>query len=123
MTQLFDLQPEISWCPGCGNFAIRKIMLEVLKEIEMERQEVIFVSGIGQAAKAPQFYNASYFNGLHGRSLPSATGIKVAQPETHVIVESGDGDMYELTIQVMTNSFIYPTTAPDIMAGRYNQMH
>ncbi|CAG36831.1 thiamine pyrophosphate-dependent enzyme [Desulfotalea psychrophila] len=94
MKDLFDLQPDISWCPGCGNFAIRKIILEILKEIEMERQEVIFVSGIGQAAKAPQFYNASYFNGLHGRSLPAATGIKAAQPETHVIVESGDGDMY-----------------------------
>lgn len=94
MKPLFDLQPEISWCPGCGNFAIRKIMLEVLEELEMQRNEVIFVSGIGQAAKAPQYYNGSYFNGLHGRSLPAATGIKASQPDMHVIVESGDGDMY-----------------------------
>lgn len=94
MKQLFDLQPEISWCPGCGNFTIRKIMLEVLEELEMQRDEVIFVSGIGQAAKAPQYYNGSYFNGLHGRSLPAATGIKASQPEMNVIVESGDGDMY-----------------------------
>ncbi len=94
LENIFDSKPEMAWCPGCGNFTIRKIMLELLADIEMKQEEVVFVSGIGQAAKAPQYYNGSYFNGLHGRSLPAATGIKAAQPETHIIVESGDGDMY-----------------------------
>ena len=91
---LFDNRPEMAWCPGCGNFAIRNIMLQILQEMGLQRQEVVFVSGIGQAAKAPQYYNASYFNGLHGRALPAATGIRAANPGLKVIVESGDGDMY-----------------------------
>jgi len=55
---------------------------------------VLFVSGIGQAAKAPHYINANIFNGLHGRALPVATGAKLANPELTVIVESGDGCVY-----------------------------
>jgi 2-oxoglutarate ferredoxin oxidoreductase subunit beta len=56
--------------------------------------EAVFVSGIGQAAKAPHYLNCNVFNGLHGRSLPVATGIKLANPKLTVIVESGDGCNY-----------------------------
>jgi 2-oxoglutarate ferredoxin oxidoreductase subunit beta len=94
MANIFDRQGETAWCPGCGNFGLRKIMLDALTELEISQAEVIFVSGIGQAAKSPQYYNGSFFNGLHGRSLPAATGIKAANPGVKVIVESGDGDMY-----------------------------
>ena len=54
----------------------------------------MLVSGIGQAAKTPHYLNANIFNGLHGRALPAATGIKLANPRLHVIAEGGDGDMY-----------------------------
>ena len=57
-------------------------------------QEVLFVSGIGQAAKAPHYLRANVFNGLHGRSLPVATGAKLANPDLTVIAESGDGCNY-----------------------------
>jgi 2-oxoglutarate ferredoxin oxidoreductase subunit beta len=90
----FDNGPEMAWCPGCGNYAIRSLMLQVLDEMAIRPEEVVFVSGIGQAAKAPQYYDVSYFNGLHGRALPAATGIRAANPQLRVIVESGDGDMY-----------------------------
>jgi 2-oxoglutarate ferredoxin oxidoreductase subunit beta len=60
----------------------------------LEPHQVLFVSGIGQAAKAPHYLNANLFNGLHGRSLPVATGAKLANPNLIVIVESGDGCMY-----------------------------
>lgn len=90
----FDNRPEMAWCPGCGNYAIRNLMLQVLGEMRLERENLVLVSGIGQAAKAPQYYNVSYFNGLHGRALPAATGIKAANPRLTVVVESGDGDMY-----------------------------
>ncbi len=60
----------------------------------LKPQEVLFVSGIGQAAKAPHYLRANVFNGLHGRSLPVATGAKLANPELTVIVESGDGCNY-----------------------------
>ncbi|MGD0566685.1 MAG: thiamine pyrophosphate-dependent enzyme [Candidatus Goldiibacteriota bacterium] len=94
MANIFDRQGETAWCPGCGNFGLRKIMLDAIAELGLKQPETVFVSGIGQAAKAPQYYNGNFFNGLHGRSLPAAAGIKAANPGLNVIVESGDGDMY-----------------------------
>jgi 2-oxoglutarate ferredoxin oxidoreductase subunit beta len=90
----FEKKSDIAWCPGCGNFGLRNIMMAALNELGVDREKLVFVSGIGQAAKAPQYYDVSYFNGLHGRALPPATGIKVANPGLTVIVESGDGDIY-----------------------------
>jgi len=95
MTEDFNKDDvEIAWCPGCGNFGIRKAMIETLNGLNIKKQDIVFVSGIGQAAKSPHYIDVSFFNGLHGRSLPPATGIKAANPELTVIVESGDGDMY-----------------------------
>ena len=85
---------ETAWCPGCGNFALLKAVKEALVAGELEPHQVLFVSGIGQAAKAPHYLNANLFDGLHGRSLPVATGAKLANPELTVIVESGDGCSY-----------------------------
>ncbi|MBW2172508.1 MAG: 2-oxoacid:ferredoxin oxidoreductase subunit beta, partial [Deltaproteobacteria bacterium] len=85
---------ETAWCPGCGNHAILKAVKQALVSSQLEPHEVLFVSGIGQAAKAPHYLNANLFNGLHGRSLPVATGAKLANPELKVIVESGDGCNY-----------------------------
>lgn len=91
---IFDKKIDMAWCPGCGNFGLRKIVLSALEELNLDQKDLVFVSGIGQAAKAPQYMNVNYFNGLHGRALPAATGIKIANPNLKVIVESGDGDMY-----------------------------
>jgi 2-oxoglutarate ferredoxin oxidoreductase subunit beta len=85
---------ETAWCPGCGNFSILKAVKQALVASRLKPHEVLFVSGIGQAAKAPHYLNANVFNGLHGRSLPVATGAKLANPNLTVIVESGDGCNY-----------------------------
>ena len=90
----FDHAVDIAWCPGCGNFRILESVRDALDELELDPANVVFVSGIGQAAKTPQYLNAHYFNGLHGRTLPPATAIKASNPELIVIAESGDGDMY-----------------------------
>lgn len=90
----FDFTTDIAWCPGCGDYGLRNIMIEVMTELELTKEKLCFVSGIGQAAKAPQYYDVSYFNGLHGRALPAAVGIKAANPDMKLIVQSGDGDMY-----------------------------
>jgi len=87
-------QSQTAWCPGCGNFVIWKVLKEILAESGREPQEVVIVSGIGQAAKMPHYVKCHTFNGLHGRALPAATGIKVANPGMLVLAESGDGDMY-----------------------------
>jgi 2-oxoglutarate ferredoxin oxidoreductase subunit beta len=89
----FDEPVDIAWCPGCGDFAIRKALLAALAELKLPREKVVLVSGIGQAAKMPQYVNTSFFNGLHGRGLPPATAIKACNPELTVIAEGGDGDM------------------------------
>lgn len=85
---------EPAWCPGCGNFFILKALKEALVTLGLSPQEVLLVSGIGQAAKAPHYLKAHVFNGLHGRSLPVATGAKLANPNLTVIAESGDGCSY-----------------------------
>ncbi len=85
---------DIAWCPGCGNYAIHKILKETLDELDIKPQDVVICSGIGQAAKIPHYMYCHVFNGLHGRALPPATGVKAVNPELVVIAESGDGDMY-----------------------------
>jgi 2-oxoglutarate ferredoxin oxidoreductase subunit beta len=85
---------ETAWCPGCGNFSILQSVKEALAACQLKPHEVLFVSGIGQAAKAPHYLNANLFNGLHGRPLPVATGAKLANPKLTVIAESGDGCNY-----------------------------
>jgi 2-oxoglutarate ferredoxin oxidoreductase subunit beta len=87
-------QYETAWCPGCGNFSILDAVKKALVASDLHPQEVLFVSGIGQAAKAPHYLTANLFNGLHGRSLPVATGAKLANPALTVIAESGDGCNY-----------------------------
>ncbi|HSQ34677.1 MAG TPA: thiamine pyrophosphate-dependent enzyme [Candidatus Binatia bacterium] len=96
MENVFDFADkiDIAWCPGCGNHGIRKELLAALRELHLGREKVVLVSGIGQAAKMPQYINTSFFNGLHGRGLPAATAIKACNPELTVIAVGGDGDMY-----------------------------
>lgn len=96
MATTFDYtrNDDIAWCPGCGNFNILKTIKETLEKEKISPDKLTMVSGIGQAAKIPQYMNTNYFNGLHGRALPAATAIKAANPELVVIAESGDGDMY-----------------------------
>lgn len=91
----FDNENQnIAWCPGCGDFLILKALKAALEELNFSPTETVLVSGIGQAAKMPQYVNANYFNGLHGRAIPVATGIKVSNKNLKVIVTSGDGDIY-----------------------------
>jgi 2-oxoglutarate/2-oxoacid ferredoxin oxidoreductase subunit beta len=83
-----------AWCPGCGNFAILKTFKDTMVELGIEPHQVTVVSGIGQAAKLPHYTKCNTFNGLHGRALPVATGIRLANHEMPVIVTTGDGDCY-----------------------------
>jgi 2-oxoglutarate ferredoxin oxidoreductase subunit beta len=93
--KIYDVgEIDIAWCPGCGNFSILKILKKALSELDIKPEELVMVSGIGQAAKIPHYLKANVFNGLHGRALPPATAIKAVNRNLVVIVESGDGDMY-----------------------------
>jgi 2-oxoglutarate ferredoxin oxidoreductase subunit beta len=85
---------EITWCPGCGNFGILNALRHALVAAKLEPWHVVVVGGIGQSGKVAQYLGANFLHGLHGRALPYALGIKLANPELKVIVVGGDGDMY-----------------------------
>lgn len=90
----FNSSDPVAWCPGCGNFGIQGALKAALAKLGKKPQEVLLVSGIGQAAKMPHYVGANFFNGLHGRALPAAAAAKIANRELTVIVTTGDGDCY-----------------------------
>ncbi|MEN2994034.1 MAG: 2-oxoacid:ferredoxin oxidoreductase subunit beta [Thermodesulfovibrio sp.] len=83
-----------AWCPGCGNFSILRAFNEAMVELGLSPHEFVIVSGIGQAGKFPHYTRCNTFNGLHGRTLPVATGIKLANHALKVFAVAGDGDCY-----------------------------
>ncbi len=90
----FDSDFENKWCPGCGNFGILSAMKDALVNLGISPDQLLIVSGIGQAAKTPHFLKCNTFHGLHGRALPVATGAKMANHDLTILVNSGDGDCY-----------------------------
>lgn len=86
-----------TWCPGCGNFSIQYAFKNVIEEFEKEgisKEKFVLVSGIGCHAKIADYFRLNSFYSLHGRTIPVATGIKMANPELKVICFAGDGDLY-----------------------------
>jgi len=86
-----------TWCPGCGNFSIQHTLKNVFAAMEEEGKSldnVVLVSGIGCHAKIVDYLNVNTFYSIHGRTIPVATGIKLANPNLTVICCSGDGDSY-----------------------------
>jgi 2-oxoglutarate ferredoxin oxidoreductase subunit beta len=86
---------KVTWCPGCGNFGILSAFKAALVELGYEREQVVLVSGIGCHGKMSDYVNVNTFHGIHGRVLPVATGIKLANPELKVFGFSGDADCYD----------------------------
>jgi 2-oxoglutarate ferredoxin oxidoreductase subunit beta len=95
MPSLNDYQGQApSWCPGCGNHVILKVFKDALVGLGIEPHQFTIVSGIGQSGKFPHYLKCNTFNGLHGRTLPVATGVRLANHEMLVIAVAGDGDCY-----------------------------
>lgn len=96
MVEIADYKSSdpIAWCPGCGNFGILNALKKALVELELKPEEILLVSGIGQAAKLPHYLRCNTFNGLHGRTLPVATAAKIANHNLVVFADGGDGDGY-----------------------------
>ncbi|UCC59182.1 MAG: 2-oxoacid:ferredoxin oxidoreductase subunit beta [Candidatus Bathyarchaeum sp.] len=83
-----------TWCPGCGNFGILMAFKKALIELGLEREEAVIVSGIGCHGKMINYVNVNGFHGIHGRVLPIAQGIKLANPKLTVVGFAGDADQY-----------------------------
>jgi len=82
------------WCPGCGDYAILEAVKRALAELDIPNERVVVVSGIGCSAQLPHFLKVYGIHSIHGRALPVATGVKLANPSLTVIAVGGDGDGY-----------------------------
>lgn len=92
----FTTDQDVRWCPGCGDYAVLKAMRSTLPKLDVLREDFVFVSGIGCAARFPYYINAYGMHSIHGRAPAFATGIKLANPKLQVWVVSGDGDLLSI---------------------------
>ncbi len=83
---------EVRWCPGCGDYSILAAVQLLLPELHIRREETVFISGIGCAARFPYYMNTYGVHTIHGRAPAIATGLAITRPDLHVFVISGDGD-------------------------------
>ena len=124
-----DRIPHI-WCPGCGIGTAFSSCLIAMKESQMDLQKTVMVSGIGCSGRGAGYANVDSYHTTHGRAIPFATGMKLANPELNVVVFSGDGDLFaiggnhfihaarrnvDLTV-VCVNNFNYGMTGGQVAA-------
>jgi len=87
-----------NWCPGCGNYGIITAIRRAMVELELDPENIVLIGGIGCSGKLPQWVVSYGFHALHGRTLPIASGIKLANHDLNVIAHAGDGDCYGIGI-------------------------
>ena len=80
------------WCPGCGDFGVLSAVYRACVALDLDLKNTVIVSGIGCSGRLPIFTKCFGFHGVHGRVLPTATGVKLANPKLTVIAVGGDGD-------------------------------
>jgi len=83
---------EVRWCPGCGDYTILASVQNFMAGLGIDREKVVFVSGIGCASRFPYYMNTYGMHGIHGRAPAIASGIAVANPDLSVWIVTGDGD-------------------------------
>ena len=88
----FESDQDVRWCPGCGDYAILATVQGFMPELNVPRENIVFISGIGCAARFPYYMETYGFHSIHGRAPALASGLAVARPELDVWVVTGDGD-------------------------------
>ncbi len=94
----YEVETKPDWCPGCGDFGVLNGLKGALGELELKPHNVAVVSGIGCSSNLPGFIKAYGYHSLHGRSLPVAQGVKLANIDLTVIATGGDGDGYGIGV-------------------------
>jgi len=94
-----DVKEKIQWCPGCGNHALISSLKGAIAELNLPQHDTVIASGIGCSSKLPHYVNTYGFEGIHGRPLPVASAIKLANTKLTVIAVGGDGDGYGIGVQ------------------------
>jgi len=88
----FATEQDVRWCPGCGDYSILKQMQTVAAELQFERENTVFVSGIGCSSRFPYYMNTYGMHSIHGRATAVASGLKASRPDLNVWIITGDGD-------------------------------
>lgn len=88
----FTSDQDVRWCPGCGDYSILKQVQTILPEIGFSRENIVFISGIGCAARFPYYLNTYGMHSIHGRAPAIAGGLKAVRPELSIWLATGDGD-------------------------------
>ena len=88
----FASDQDVRWCPGCGDYSILAQMKKILPTLEIPREQIVFISGIGCASRFPYYMNTYGMHSIHGRAPAIATGLKATRPDLTVFVVTGDGD-------------------------------
>ncbi|MFN8081360.1 MAG: thiamine pyrophosphate-dependent enzyme [Kineosporiaceae bacterium] len=104
LLRLYDERVELEgyqkaiprWCSGCGDNAVLAALQRLLRDEGLRPEKTVFVSGIGCSSRLPHYMNTYGFHGIHGRALPVAEGIRLARPDLHVFVNTGDGDCFSI---------------------------
>ena len=84
------------WCPGCGHFGVLSTVTKALAYLQLHREDVAMISGIGCSSRLPAYIDSYGFHGVHGRALAVASGLKAARPDLTVLVAGGDGDGFSI---------------------------
>ncbi|MEM4548093.1 MAG: thiamine pyrophosphate-dependent enzyme [Thermofilaceae archaeon] len=96
MASVFDTGRRPQWCPGCGNYGILAAVRAALAELGLKPESVVAVAGIGCHGRVTEYLGVNAFHAIHGRAVPVAVGVKLANPSLKVIVHTGDGDAYSI---------------------------
>lgn len=104
MTTTYEPAPPI-WCAGCGHFGVLHALQAALRELEIPLHETIVLAGIGCSGTIQNYMGAYGYHALHGRVLPAATGVALANPELTVIAAGGDGDGYAIGAGHLVHAF------------------
>ena len=88
----FQSDQDVRWCPGCGDYSILAQVQRIMPELNVKRENTVFVSGIGCSSRFPYYMDTYGFHSIHGRATAIASGLKLARPELSVWVVTGDGD-------------------------------
>jgi 2-oxoglutarate ferredoxin oxidoreductase subunit beta len=95
--EIEDFQKGVPrWCVGCGDNAILAALQRLCRDEGLRPEKTVFVSGIGCSSRLPHYMKTYGFHGLHGRALPVAEGVRMARPDLHVFVSTGDGDCFSI---------------------------
>jgi 2-oxoglutarate ferredoxin oxidoreductase subunit beta len=87
---------EVRWCPGCGDYSILSAVQLLMPELGVRREDTVFISGIGCAARFPYYMSTYGVHGIHGRAPAIATGLAMTRPDLDIWVVGGDGDMLSI---------------------------